>query len=169
MDETTTRILEAIELLEENPRWNNKKLGDKTKMLWVGWVHKMFDSVDDFEKAVEISVFGDNFFPSMKELREKIVGDKESEATLEWAKILKLSNSTAHHLLPFVDISFLSERTKAALASVGGLPKVASINSDKLDFLEKQFAQSHSAFGQAQVKQMNVISPQAVSKQIEGV
>ena len=138
------------------------------KMIYVEGVIERFESVEEFAKAVKKSISEDIFMPIPETLKQKVQGNKESEATLEWAKILKLSNSTAHHLLPFVDISFLSERTKAALASIGGLSKVASTNSDKLTFLEKQFAQSHSAFGQAQVKQMNVISPQAVVKKLGG-
>lgn len=168
MDETTVRILDAINSLEEEPRWGYKKLPDSTKLRWIGWVMEVFDSVDDFERAVDMSLYGDVHFPSVKSLREKIVGNKESEATVEWQKVLKLSNSTAHHLLPTVDLSSLSERAKAALNSIGGLAKVANTDMDKLTFLEKQFTQSHATLGQAQVKQLNTLNPPVVNKQIEG-
>lgn len=168
MDETTTRILAAIELLENEPRWNNKKLSDRTKMMWVGWAVELFDSVDDFEAAVDMAIYGDEFFPSMKSLRAKIASDTASDATVEWQKVLKLANSRAHQELPTLDISFLSERTQAALSSIGGLAKVAATDDDKLNFLEKQFTKSHSTFGASQVKQINAINPPAVVKQIKG-
>lgn len=167
MDEITKRILDAINSLEEEPRWGCKKLPDSTKLRWVGWVTEVFDSVDDFEKAVDMALYGDERFPSMRALREKIVGNKDSDAAVEWQKVLKLANSRAHQELPSIDISFLSERTRAALTAIGGLSKIAVTDDDKLNFLERQFSQSHSTFGQAQVKQMNVLNPQ-VTKQLGG-
>lgn len=138
------------------------------KMIYVEGVIERFESIEDFARAVKKSINEDNFMPTTESLRSKIQGSKESDASVEWQKVLKLANSAAHQELPTLDISFLSERTRAALAAVGGLPKIAVTDMDRIPFLEKQFAHAHSTFGQAQVKQMNILNPQVVDKQLGG-
>lgn len=131
------------------------------KMIYVKGTIDRFDSIEQFAQAVEKSINEDIHMPIPETLKQKVQGNKGSDATVEWQKVLKLANSRAHQELPTLDISFLSERTRAALVSIGGLPKIAVTDTDKLNFLERQFTQSHSTFGAAQVKQINVINPPA--------
>ena len=156
------KILAAISLLEMHPRWN-KTLPDAVRIIMAEGVPSYFDSIGDFITAVKISINEDAFFPNLLELQSKISGGRKAEAMTEWQRVLKLSQGN----LDLVDLSGLSPRTKAALASVGGIRKLGNTDEDSLPHFENRFRDYYTSLKPEQVDQVNLLLPQA-KKQIAG-
>jgi len=156
------KILAAISLLEMHPRWN-KTLPDAVRIIMAEGVPSYFDSIGDFITAVKISINEDAFFPNLLELQSKISGGRKAEAMTEWLRVLQLSQGNPD----LVDLSVLSQRTKAALASVGGIRKLGYANEDSAHRFEKRFLDYYTLLNREQVDEVNLLLPQA-KKQIAG-
>ena len=152
-------IQTQLGLLEKKHR---TKIDPGIKAIWAKFVLESFDSYEQFLGQLIYSINHDKAgsydMPSPGMLLERAKGNIDADASLEWSKVLKKAEGSDDLL----DTSDLSERTRAAAESVGGIRKLAKGDPSKNSFEEKAFVKAYTSYTKKQVKA--VLAPSVSSK-----
>lgn len=129
-------------------------------------------SKDHVDNAIEVlsrdnpSPFPPTLYQIIGEVERMISGQELEQVDEEWQKCLKLSQSSE----PNCD--GLSDRTKFALKSIGGLKQLGLTWENKLDFVKNDFKRAWADFTKKETRSIGrgVKSlPGATSCELEGV
>lgn len=93
---------------------------------------------EEFIQAAERVFFEDEFFPTPKQLLEKVKPDARSQAVMDWDELWEaIARNRPENL---------SEIGRKALRSVGGRSVVGYTNLDKIPWVKKDFLEAYEIY-----------------------
>jgi len=115
----------------------NRELCPSVIAIWSEYLNEHLDD-DSFTLAVKEAIIGLDFFPSAKKLVEFATATKEVTAIADWQIILSAARTSNEQWQQQI-LQPLKERSRIALAVIGGLSSIALADDWQLGKMEKQF------------------------------
>lgn len=103
-------------------------------------------TTDEFQRAVEITLATETFWPSPAVLLAKIKADDESRAVLAFEHVnrVMISHGGYRFLTAETYNREFDAPTKAAISAVGGLAAIGNTNEDRWQSLQRKFVKEYN-------------------------